>query len=244
MDLGLAGKRALVMGGTAGLGYAIAEVLRSEGADVAICARDTQRLRDAAEKLGVHPFAADLPVNGAAAELVRTVRSKIGGLDILIVNTGGPPARSFETASDEEWREAFDGLWMSAVGAIREALATMSQQRWGRVLVVTSIAAREPLQNMVLSNGLRPGLHGLINSLSREYASKGITFNALMPGWTKTERVLKVGLDEAAIVSQIPAGRMAEPVELGALAAFLASHHASYVTGQAIACDGGAIHSI
>ena len=161
-----------------------------------------------------------------------------------MVNTGGPPPGRFDALTDRHWREAFEGLWISCVAAIRESLPSMKERRWGRILVVTSIASREPIPNLMLSNGLRAGLHGLLNALSKEVAADGITVNALMPGYTLTERLVEVGIDEAETASRIPAKRMGRPEEFAGLAAFLASDIAGYVTGQAIACDGGVLNSI
>ena len=179
-----------------------------------------------------------------APTLVATAVRELGGLDILIVNTGGPPPRNFDNTSDGDWREAFEALWMSSVSAIRAALPGMRMRKRGRILLVTSIAAREPISNLLLSNGLRAGLHGLVNALSKECAGQGITVNALMPGFTLTERLVEVGVKEEEMAACIPAGRMGRPAEFAALAAFLASDQAGYITGQAIACDGGLLQSI
>lgn len=244
MDLGIAGRRALVMGASRGLGRAIAAALIAENVSVAICARGGARLTAAAQELGARPFAADLSVPGSARRLVQDVHAQLGGPDILVVNTGGPPPCNFDGATDAAWQGAFDALWMSAVQSIREALPAMRGEKWGRILLVTSIAARAPIPNLMLSNALRAGLHGLVNALSKEVAADGITVNALMPGYTLTERLVEVGADEAQIAGRIPARRMGRPEELAALAAFLASGKAAYVTGQAIACDGGLLQSI
>jgi len=244
MDLGIEGRRALVMGASRGLGRAVAETLIDEGVITAICARNKDRLERTADEIGAKAFPADLSVPGAAAKLVRDVDAGIGGVDILVVNTGGPPPRTFGTAEDEDWHEAFEGLWMSAVSSIRASLPGMRERGWGRILLVTSIAAREPIANLVLSNALRAGLHGLVNSLSKECADQGVTVNAVMPGYTLTERLIEVGVDQAEIARRIPAGRMGRPAEFAALVAFLASERAGYVTGQAVACDGGIMQSI
>lgn len=244
MDLGLRGRRALVMGGSTGLGRAVAEVLVAEGARVAICARNSGRVVAAAAQLGVEGIVCDLSVAGAAAGLIREAESRIGDLDVLVVNTGGPPPALFADLSDTAWRLAFEGLWMSSVGAIRSALPGMRRRRWGRVILITSVAAREPVPNLMLSNSLRAGLHGLVNALSREVAADQITINALMPGYTLTERLAELKLDMDRLAAQIPAGRLGRPQDFAALAAFLASEQAGYITGQAIACDGGHLLSI
>jgi 3-oxoacyl-[acyl-carrier protein] reductase len=244
VDLGLNNKTALVAGASRGLGKAVAAALAAEGAQVAICARDAARLEAAAREIGAIGFAADLSQAGAVDALLQQAADKLGGIDILVVNTGGPPAGGFDAISDEGWRKAFEGLWISAVDLIRGALPGMRQRRWGRIMIVTSISANEPLPNLMISNALRPGLHGLVNALSREVAADGVTINAIMPGYTLTERIREIGIDEKQAAAQIPAGRMGRPEEFGALAAFLASEQAGYICGQAIACDGGFLRSI
>jgi len=244
MDFGLKNKRALVTGASRGLGKAIAGALRSEGAAVAICARNRERIEAAAKDIGAVGLTGDLSAAGAAEQVARQAIDRLGGIDILIVNTGGPPAGTFASVTDDAWRHAFDGLWMSTVQLIRFCLPAMRERRWGRIMIVTSVSAAEPLPNLMISNALRPGLHGLINALSREVAGDGITVNVLMPGYTATERLRELGVDEAKTAAQIPAGRLGRPEEFGALAAFLASEQAAYICGQAIACDGGLLQSI
>jgi 3-oxoacyl-[acyl-carrier protein] reductase len=244
MDLGLSDKRTLVTGASRGLGKAVAAALRAEGAAVAICARDAARIEAAAKEIGAVGFAADLSAPGGAEAALLQATAKLGGIDILVVNTGGPPAGTFDAVSDDAWRHAFEGLWMSSVQLIRGCLPGMRERGFGRILIVTSISAREPLANLMISNALRPGLHGLVNALSREVAVDGITVNALMPGYTLTERIREIGADVDAIAREIPAGRVGRPEEFAALAAFLASEQAGYICGQAIAVDGGYLRSI
>lgn len=244
MDLRLRGRRALVMGGSRGLGKAVAQALVAEGARVAICARDAGRVAATAAEVGVEGLVCDLSAPGAAELLVREAIERLGALDVLVVNTGGPPAGQFEALSDLAWHTAFEQLWMSTVGAIRAALPDMRTRRFGRVIVITSIAAREPVTNLMLSNSLRAGLHGLVNALSREVAADAITVNALMPGYTLTERLEDLRLDESNLIAQIPARRVGRSQDFAAVAAFLASEQAGYLTGQAIACDGGLLQSI
>jgi 3-oxoacyl-[acyl-carrier protein] reductase len=244
MDLGLTDKRALVTGASRGLGKAVAAALCAEGAAVAICARDRARVEAAAKEIGAVGFVADLSAPGGAEAALLQATERLGGIDILVVNTGGPPAGTFDAISDDAWRHAFEGLWMSSVQLIRGCLPAMRQRRFGRILIVTSISAREPLANLTISNALRPGLHGLVNALSREVAADGVTVNALMPGYTLTERIREIGADVDAIAKEIPAGRVGRPEEFAALAAFLASDRAGYICGQAIAVDGGYLRSI
>lgn len=243
MDLGIADKRALVTGGSRGLGRAAARALAGEGARVAICARKQVQLTEAATNMGVLGYTCDLSDERQIDGLLASVAKDLGPIDILVLNTGGPPAADFNTIDDKMWRNAFDALWLSTIRLIRGCLPAMLDRRWGRIIVVTSISAREPLEGLMISNALRPGLHGMINSLSREVASGGVTVNALMPGFTLTERLKEVGVG-ADQLAGIPAGRAGSPAEFGALAAFIASDLAGYVTGQAIACDGGYLRGI
>lgn len=245
MDLGLDGKRAFVMGGSSGLGRGISEALIAEGVCTAICARGRDRLEATALEIGAHlSLVCDLTQPGAARTAVEQAQSAFGGLDILVTNTGGPPKGKFEDITREAWLGGFQTLWLAAVEGIQAALPGMKAQRWGRILLITSTAAKDPIAGLTVSNGLRAGLLGLVNSFSREIAADGITVNALLPGYTRTARLAELKVDETTMTAQIPAGRLGKPEELGALAAFLASESAAYITGQAIACDGGLIASI
>lgn len=244
MDLKIAGKRALVTGASKGLGRAIAAALAEEGVKVGICARNAERVSEAAQAVGGTGFTCDLGAPGAVDKLTREADAALGGIDILVINSGGPPSASFDQVDDAMWRTAYEGLWISAVQLIRAITPQMRARRWGRVMIVTSVSAEEPLPNLMISNALRPGLHGLVNALSRELAADGVTINAIMPGYTLTERLLDLKIDEAAIAKQIPAGRMGRPEEFAALAAFLASDQAAYINGQAIACDGALLRGI
>jgi 3-oxoacyl-[acyl-carrier protein] reductase len=245
MDLKIKGKKALVLGSSTGLGKSIASALVQEGASVAITARNEELLTRTAQEIGA---SLSIPINlnqpGESRRLVNSVREKLGSVDILVINTGGPPQGSFSEVTPSMWQESFQGLWISAVEAIQNVLPDMKSNHWGRILIVTSISAKEPLPKLTISNGLRAGLLGLMNSLSREVAADGITVNALLPGYTRTQRLKDLGVDEAKIALEIPARRLGEPEEFAALAAFLASESAGFITGQAIACDGGMLKSI
>ncbi len=245
MDLQLKGKSALVFGGSRGLGRAIAAELAREGARVVIVSRNEAALRQTADATGCLPLAGDLFAPGAGGELVTAASTLLDRpVDILVTNTGGPPTGSFQATDAAAWTKGFQGLWMSTVDSIQAVLPAMKANRWGRILAVTSVAAKEPQPGLVISNGLRAGLLGMLNTLSREVAAAGITVNALLPGYTNTDRMAELGVDNATMGPKIPAGRLGEPEEFAALAAFLASTRASYITGQAIAVDGGLLHSI
>ncbi|WP_426748106.1 SDR family oxidoreductase [Myxococcus faecalis] len=241
MDFGLKGKRALVMGASAGLGYATAEALVKEGATVAICSRGGEKLEKAAKSLGAAlAVPTDLNQPGAAKRLVDEVVAKLGGVDVLVVNTGGPPAGGFESLTAEQWQLGFQSLWMAAVDGIQAALPGMKERKWGRITLVTSLAAREAMPNLTISNGLRAGLLGLVKTVSNEVAQHGVTLNAVLPGFHATERMTQLGLTDEKVAPQIPARRLGRPEELASLVAFLSSEQSSYITGQSIAVDGGA----
>ncbi len=245
MELGLAGKKALVMASSKGIGKAIAASLLTEGASVCLHSRDEQRLRVLAEELGTaHYVASDLAQRGAASRLVRTASDRMGGLDILVTNTGGPARGNFLEIPNEQWYHDYQSVWMSAVEAMQECLPLMQRQNWGRILLVTSVAARESLPALTTSNGLRAGLLGLAKSISKEYAQHGITINCLLPGYTNTERLQSINLTEQRIRELVPAGRLGDPRELADFATFLASEKGGYITGQSIAVDGGFLDCI
>ena len=245
MDLKLAKKRVLVQGSSSGLGFAIAQGFAREGALVAICSRDEERVRKAAEQIpGAVGFVCDLDEKGASSQLVRDVVKKLGGIDILVTNTGGPAKGLFSELSDEDWQRGFEKLYLSAIESMREALPHMRAQKWGRILLSTSTAAKEPISKLTVSNSLRSGLLGLMKTVSNEVACDGVTVNALLPGYTRTERLKELGVQEKELIKEIPARRLGEPEEYAALALFLASAQASYITGQAIACDGGLIKGL
>jgi 3-oxoacyl-[acyl-carrier protein] reductase len=240
MDLGLKGKKALVMGASAGLGRGIAEALIAEGAQVAICARDQDRLFKAQKEMGATlALAADLTRPHAAKVLTEKVLKEFGSLDIIVVNTGGPPKGMIEDITEAQWQESFQSLWMAAVDSINAVLPNMKKNHWGRILLVTSVAAKEPISGLTISNGLRAGLLGLARSISHEVAPFNITINSLLPGHTDTERLTNLGVDKAKIIEHIPAGRLGTTKEFGALATFLASDLAGFITGQTVVADGG-----
>lgn len=245
MDLKIKDKRALVFGGSAGIGRAIAAALTAEGVRVAIAARDPERLGRAAAEIGAAAtIPCDLSKPGAGALAVSQAREKLGGIDILVCNTGGPPKGHFTDITSAQWQESFQNLFLSAVDTIRASLPEMRTNGWGRIILVSSTSAREPLDAMVLSNSLRAGLAGLIKTLSNEVAGEGVTINALLPGYIATDRLRDLKVPQERIVAHVPAGRAGSPEEFGAIAAFVASGPASYLCGQAIAVDGGRLRCL
>jgi 3-oxoacyl-[acyl-carrier protein] reductase len=262
MDLGLRGKYAFVAASTRGLGRAVAEELAAEGAAVALCARHQEQVDDAAgdihrrcnvQTLGI---AVDLAQRGEAQRAVEAAITHFGRIDVLVTNAGGPPAGLFESHSDEAWRNAVSLNLDSVIGLIRAALPGMKERRWGRIINVTSIAVKQPVDNLILSNSIRAAVVGMARTLANEVASFNITVNNVLPGYTRTERIEEltaynakqtgksIAEIRAAWERQIPMGRLGEPKEFAALVAFLASERASYITGSSIAVDGGWIKSL
>ena len=262
MDLGLSGRVAIVTGSSRGIGKAIAHVLAEEGAKVTICARDETHLRIAkreietstgAEVLGIK---ADLTHADDIRMLVTETHNTFGRIDILVNNTGGPPSKSFLATSEEDWRRTFDQLFMSIVFACREVIPYMKKGRWGRIINMNSIAAKQPVENLILSNSLRVEIIALTKTLSNELAEYNILVNSVCPGFTLTDRVQELALAESQRTGKaiseivqdwaktIPLRRMAQPKEIADLVVFLASERASFITGATYQVDGGWIKGI
>jgi 3-oxoacyl-[acyl-carrier protein] reductase len=242
MDLQLKGKRALVMGASSGIGRAIAASLTAEGVEVVINSRTESKLKEVATELGARgAIAADLSQPGEATRLTQEAIELLGGLEIIVTNTGGPKKGTFLEVTLEQWREDYQSLWLSVVEALHVALPEFISKGYGRVLMVTSIAAKEPLPGLTTSNGLRAGLAGLTRSIAREYASSGVTANVLLPGYTDTERLQQLNLADETVKQLVPAQRLGDPRELADLCAFLASERGGYITGQSFAVDGGVL---
>jgi len=261
MDLGLRDRVAVVSAGSKGLGRAIAETLAAEGARVVICARGAAALTDTCRAISesggrCHAVAADVSMPGDVARVVAEAESTYGPVDILVTNSGGPKSGRFETLTPDDWDAAARLLLSSAVGFARAVVPGMRARKWGRIINVTSIAAKQPVDGLMLSNSLRAGVVAFARTLATEVARDGITVNNLLPGYTRTQRVLDLSGQMAAaggttteeIVrrweAEIPMQRLGEPRELAALAAFLASAQAGYITGQSIAVDGGWIRGL
>ena len=262
MDLGLRGKVALVAAASRGLGRAIAEAFAAEGATLVICARGREALEETrasiVERTGaeVEAIVADVATSEGVTFAWERARDRFGRVDILVTNAGGPPSGPFETHDWAAWQRAVDLTLRSAVELARLVLPGMKERRWGRIINVTSIAVKQPVDGLMLSNSLRAAVTGFARTLANEVARDGITVNNMMPGFTRTERVEQLnaataqreGIEPAEVArrieSQIPMRRLGEPHEFAALAAFLASERASYITAQSIAVDGGWIRGV
>ena len=239
MDLGIAGRRAAVAAASRGLGYGVAEALAREGVAVAICGRDRQQVAAAAKQLGGDTVAlvVDVSTTDGATEFATSARAALGGIDILVPNAGGPPPGTFATTPLEEYAKAIELNCLSVIAMCTEAVPAMRAQRWGRVVAITSISVRQPIPHLILSNTARAGVTGYLKTLAREVAADGVTVNSLQPGLHDTERVRKLGESDA---SGVPAGELGRPADFGAVATFLCSDHARFLTGAAIPVDGGA----
>ncbi len=262
MDLGLEGKVALVMAASKGLGRAVATELAREGASVMISSRDGETLARTAAELSdetgaeVEPRAADITRAEDVRALFSHATDRFGGLDVLLNNTGGPPAGTFDDFGDEDWQAAFELVLLSLIRAVREARPLMRERGGGRIVNIASSSIKQPIENLTLSNTFRAGIAGLAKSLSAELAPDGILINTLGPGRISTARsrsmderraeALDVPVEEVRgqVESQIPLGRYGTPEEFARVAAFLASPANSYVTGQAILVDGGMVRAL
>jgi 3-oxoacyl-[acyl-carrier protein] reductase len=245
MDLGIEGKVALVTGASKGLGLGVASALAREGASVAISARSEERITSAAEAIGARAFVHDAADVDAAPRLLADVESALGPVDILVLNSGGPPASADALAFTlDQWRAAYEMLLLGAVALLEAALPGMRERRWGRVLSLSSSVVREPSPVLVLSASHRAGLLAALKTIARQVAGDGVTINTLMPGVIATDRARALGADSPDRVAQIPAGRVGTVEEFAAAAAFLCSEPASYITATTLLVDGGATRSV
>ena len=262
MDLGIAGKVALVAASSRGLGRAVAEELAAEGCSLVLCARHERTLTATAnairESTGVRVLA--IPADVSQPEDIEAVwsaaKNEFGSVDILVTNAGGPPAGRFETHPPEAWSKALHLNFESVVNMTRAVLPGMKQKRWGRIINITSIAVKQPVDNLILSNSVRAAVTGFARTLANEVATDGITVNCVMPGFTLTDRIADLAKSNAAQKgttveaqtalweSEIPMRRLGTPREFAAMVAFLASERASYTTGASIPVDGGWIRSL
>jgi 3-oxoacyl-[acyl-carrier protein] reductase len=238
MDLGLKDRVAVVAASSKGLGKAVALGLAAEGAKLALCARGHEELQRTASEIRTEVLAqvVDVTVESEVRSFIEATQRKFGRIDICVTNAGGPPAKRFEDTSAADWRSAVDLNFMSTLHFARAVLPIMKEQRWGRLIAISSVAVLQPIDGLILSNAARSAVRGLVKSLSNECAPFNVLVNNVCPGYTATERLLKLGAHPEA---QIPLGRVGMPEELANLVVFLASERASYITGVSIPVDGG-----
>lgn len=258
MDLGLKGKVALVTAASKGMGRACAMGFAAEGARVAICARSEGDVKAAADDIRtkaraeVLAMTADVTKAADVKHLVARTIQTFGGIDVLVANCGGPPRGRLEEMTDEQWYGAFEVSLLSVVRLIREVLPSMRAKQWGRILTIQSVSVKQPVEGLLLSNAVRPGVAGLVKTLSADLGKDNITINAVCPGRIMTDRFLggakQSGLpvDEyvARSSTEIPLGRIGTPEEFANVLVFLGSERASYVTGVSIQVDGGVVKGI
>jgi 3-oxoacyl-[acyl-carrier protein] reductase len=250
MDLGLKDRRALVTAASKGLGRACAEALVAEGARVFITSRDLASIEATGKAIKAVGWAgADVSRDGDPEAVVEQARVKLGGIDLLVVNAGGPPPGTFQTTPLESWEPAFHLTLMSAVRLVKAALPDLKVSGQGRVVFITSVSVRQPIANLILSNSLRAGVTGMAKTLSREVAADGITVNCLAPDAILTDRIRSLataagGDPEEQLkrrAAEAPMRRFGDPAEFGAACAFLCSRQAGYITGQTLGVDGGSV---
>lgn len=262
MDLGLKGRVALVLASSKGMGLASAMALAAEGMDVAMCARGEAGLRRAAaavkkrSRRRVLWKALDVEERANAVDFTGEVVRTLGGLDVLVTNCGGPPPGAPDEISDEQWDRAAKSTLRVAIDWTRAAVPVMKRRRWGRILHITSLAVKQPIDNLILSNTMRAGVAGFAKTMARDLAPHGITVNTLCPGLVLTDRLRSLaalrarawGVSAAEamkrMTAEIPAGRIGTPEEFAAVVAFLAGEPASYVTGATLQVDGGACRGL
>jgi 3-oxoacyl-[acyl-carrier protein] reductase len=241
LDLGIAGRRAAVAAASKGLGFGVAQALAAEGVRVAICGRNRSTIEAAAARLGRDAVAvvADVSTVDGARGFVTDAREALGGIDILVPNAGGPPPGDFAHTNVEQYLDAFELNCRGAIAMCYETVPAMRAQKWGRVVAITSIAVRQPIGTLILSNTARAGLTGFLRTLAREVAADGVTVNSVLPGIHATDRIKGLhGTGDPA--AGIPAGRIGDPDDFGRVTAFLCSEAANFVTGVALQVDGGA----
>jgi 3-oxoacyl-[acyl-carrier protein] reductase len=257
MELGLKGRGVIVAASSQGMGRAAAELFAREGAQVAMCARTQKTLQEAADQIraetGAEIYAEPLDVTDGAAvqRFVEQVSKRFGRLDVCVTNAGGPPAKNFLSVSTEEWRKAVDLNFLSVVHLAKAVIPYMQRHRWGRIITITSISVKQPIDDLIMSNAVRAAVVGLVKSLSNEFGKDGILVNNVAPGYTATERLqelagtraLAAGVSTEQIyqrwAAEIPVRRLADPKEIADVIVWLASERASYVTGQTLLIDGG-----
>jgi 3-oxoacyl-[acyl-carrier protein] reductase len=262
MDLGIKGKNALVAASSKGLGRAVAEELAAEGVNLVMCSRSGDALETASQQIredsGVNVLAVptDLTDANAVEHLLDRTQKEIGQIDILVTNTGGPPPGPFESHSSEAWSQAVHQNLYSVLNLTRGLLPAMLDSGWGRIVNITSVAVKEPVDGLILSNSIRAAVTGFAKTLATEVAGSGVTVNNVMPGFTMTDRLESLAKSRAeqagstmdeifeGMAQTIPMGRIGTPREFAAMVGFLASDRASYITGVSIPVDGGVVKGL
>lgn len=262
MELGLGGKVAAVAAGSAGLGFGSAFQLASEGCKVGICGRRESKLKEAADRIQtetgseVFTLKLDISEKNSPREFVRSVAEHFGSLDIVVANAGGPPSGLFENMTDDQWTSAVQLNFLATAKMFHEAIPYLRKSTQGRLVAITSMSAKQPIENLVLSNATRAGVHGLVKTLSRELAVDKITANVVCPGVINTDRIRElaeqtsklkgISVDQAfeERAKPIPLGRLGDPMEFGAAVAFLCSSKANYISGIALPVDGGLLSGL
>jgi 3-oxoacyl-[acyl-carrier protein] reductase len=257
MNLGLNGKTALITASSKGIGKAVAEELASEGCNVAICSRTKDDLESVADDLkrkygvDVSWSVCDLNKSADIENTFNIVMKQFGKIDILVNNCGGPSSGFFRDFVEEEWISAFEQVFLSVVRFSKLVIPGMIAKQWGRIVNITSISVKQPIDNLILSNSFRSGIIGFAKSLSNEFAKYNVTVNNVAPGYTLTNRLYDLAVSRAKhsglsheevladMAKQVPMNRLARPEEIGALVTYLCSNHAGYITGNTIQVDGG-----
>ncbi|MEZ5143973.1 MAG: SDR family oxidoreductase [Acidimicrobiales bacterium] len=246
MDLGISGKRAVVAGASSGLGLAAARALVAEGARVAIGSRTAERIEAAAAELGggTVPLVGDVGTPEGATAFADAAADALGGIDILVTNAGGPPAGTFASTPLDAYPAALDLNLLSVVALCKATVPAMQAQRWGRVVAITSVAVKQPIPTLILSNTARAGATGFLKTLALEVAADGVTVNSVLPGYHRTDRLVALDHDLDAVAASVPAGTIGDPDDFGAVVAFLCSAQAGYLTGAAVPVDGGSARGL
>lgn len=257
MDTGLKDRVVIVAASSEGMGRATAEAFAKEGAKLAICSRDERKIQAVASELrdrhGTDVFAQALDVSQpeSVRRYVESIAAHFGQIDVCVTNAGGPPARNFLTTTAEEWRSAFALNFLSVVSFALAVIPHMQRNRWGRLITITSVSVKQPIDTLVYSNAIRSAVVGLVKSLANEFGRDGILVNNVAPGYTATDRLkefadvqaLAAGVPQQQIIDQwaggTALGRLAQPDEIADAIVWLASERAAYVTGQTIVVDGG-----
>lgn len=243
MDLGLAGRTAVVSGASAGLGFATARSLATAGVRVVICGRDAKRVSDAAAKIGNSciGIVGDVSSVAGGETFISQATAALGHIDIVVLNGGGPPAGNFASTSVDNYETAVQNGLLSMIAMTKLVVPEMQSRKWGRVVAITSISVRQPIANLILSNTMRAGLTGFLKTVAREVAVDCVTINTVQPGTHATDRITQLyGATPDAIALGIPAGVIGDPKDFGDVVAFLCSESAKFITGASLQVDGGA----